>query len=80
MIDAGRLVFDTAASPLLYAAAVFRRGIDLAGAQAVCWGSDFPLRDQADDRAAVEAALSAGPDRDAVLGGNAARFLGLPGR
>lgn len=79
VIDAGRLVFDSAASPLLYAPAVFRRGLDLAGAQAVCWGSDFPLRDQAADRAAVEAALPAGPERDAVLGGNAARFLRLPG-
>ena len=77
IIDAGRLVFDTAASPLLYAPEAARRGIDLAGVAAVCWGSDFPLRDQAQDRSAIEAVLPPGAERDAVLGGNAARFLGL---
>ena len=79
VIEAGRLVFDTAASPLLYGADAVRRGIDLAGVDAVCWGSDFPLRDQATDRAAIEAALPAGVARAAVLGGNAVRFLDLAG-
>lgn len=78
VIDDGRLVFDTAASSLLYGHDAVRRGIDLAGVEAVCWGSDFPLRDQQLDRAAIEAALPPGPERDAVLGGNAARFLDLP--
>ncbi|MGE3858053.1 MAG: amidohydrolase family protein, partial [Dehalococcoidia bacterium] len=78
VIDDGRLVFDTAASPLLYGPDAVRRGIDLAGVEAVCWGSDFPLRDQQLDRAAIEAALPPGAERDAVLGGNAARFLDLP--
>ena len=41
------------------------------------WGSDFPLREQAADRAAVEAAVGDQAQRAAVLGGNAARFLGL---
>ena len=77
IIDAGRLVFDTAASPLLYAPEAVRRGIDLAGMAAVCWGSDFPLRDQAQDRAAIEAVLPPGLERDSVLGGNATRFLAL---
>ncbi|MFA7249796.1 MAG: amidohydrolase family protein [Dehalococcoidia bacterium] len=77
VIDAGRLVFDTAASPLLYASEAIRCGIDLAGVGAVCWGSDFPLREQAQDREAIEAVLPPGAERDAVLGGNAARFLGL---
>ena len=73
----GRLVFDTAASPLLYEARVFRAAIDLVGVDAVLWGSDFPLRSQAADRAAVEAALPDEAERAAVLGGNAARFLAL---
>ncbi len=78
VIEEGRLVFDTAASPLLYGAGAVRQGIDLAGVEAVCWGSDFPLRDQQADRAAIEAVLPPGAERDAVLGGNAARFLDLP--
>ncbi len=83
VIDARRLVFDTAASAFLYGhearepAGAVRRGIDLVGLDAVCWGSDFPLREQSVDRDAIEAALQPGRERDAVLGENAARFLGL---
>ena len=43
----------------------------------MCWGSDFPLRDQAAERAAIESALPYGIEREMVLGGNATRFLGL---
>ena len=77
VIEAGRLVFDTAATPYLYEPTVFARGIDLVGVEHVLWGSDFPLRSQRADRAAVEAALRSDEEREAVLGGNAARFLGL---
>jgi uncharacterized protein len=77
VIEAGRLVVDTAASTYLYDPAVFRLGIELLGRDAVCWGSDFPLRRQDADRAAVEAALPGEEDRAAVLGENATRFLGL---
>ncbi len=76
-IEAGRLVFDTAASAFLYEPRVFESVLNLVGPRAVLWGSDFPLRDQALDRAEVEAALSDGDARAAVLGGNAAAFLGL---
>ncbi len=80
LLDGGRLLFDTAASPLLYEPRVFRAVCDLVGSDLVAWGSDFPLRSQAADRAAVEAALPDLDERAAVLGGNAARFLGLPER
>ena len=73
----GRVAFDSAASPLLYAPEVFERVADLVGGDLALWGSDFPLRDQAADRAAVEAAVGDEAQRAAVLGGNAARFLGL---
>ena len=77
LLDRGRLVFDTAASSLLYEPAVFARVLELAGEECVLWGSDFPLRGQAQDRAAVEAALPDASDRDAVLGANAAHLLNL---
>lgn len=80
LLESGRMLFDTAASPLLYEPRVFRTVCDLAGSELVAWGSDFPLRSQAADRAAVEAALPELEERAAVLGGNAARFLGLPER
>ena len=74
---ARRVLFDSAASAYLYAPEVFRRVIDLVGVEGVAWGSDFPLRPQDVDRAYVEAALPDEGERAAVLGGNAARFLGL---
>jgi len=81
LLSSGRLAFDTAATSLLYDAAVFARAFELVGAEHVLWGSDYPLRDQSADRAAVEAALHAAgagsAAREAVLGGNAARFLSL---
>ena len=77
---AGRVLFDSAASAHLYTPEVFRRVIDLAGLDAVAWGSDFPLRAQDVDRAYVEAALPDPAERAAVLGGNAARFLELAPR
>ncbi|MEE8336946.1 MAG: amidohydrolase family protein [Dehalococcoidia bacterium] len=84
LLDGGRLAFDTAATPLLYETAVFERSFALVGVEHVLWGSDYPLRDQAADRAAVEAAVEAAVGatggaeaREAVLGGNAARFLSL---
>ena len=75
----GRILFDSAASPLLYRTEVFRQVIDLVGVELVMWGSDFPLRDQRADRKAVEAALPDAAERAAVLGGNAARLFALEG-
>lgn len=68
---------DTAASHLLYDQAVYRRVIEAVGVEKVLWGSDFPLTTQAN---ALERTRAAGlTDRElaAVLGGNAARLLGL---
>jgi predicted TIM-barrel fold metal-dependent hydrolase len=77
LLEGGRVLFDTAASPLLYDPRVFRAVADLAGSDLIAWGSDFPLRSQRADRAAVEAAVPDPEERAAILGGNAARFLGL---
>ncbi|MSP22292.1 MAG: amidohydrolase [Dehalococcoidia bacterium] len=76
-IEAGRVLFDTAASAFLYEPRVFAQVLALVGPRAVAWGSDFPLRPQQVDRAEVEAALANDDARTAVLGANAAAFLGL---
>jgi len=81
-IDQSRILFDTAASHYLYRPEVFSLAIDLVGAEAIAWGSDFPLRRQAVDLTALQSALAeAGRDEptfNLIAGGNAARFLGLP--
>lgn len=82
------VVYDTAASPLLYHHDIFRSVADLVGADRILYGSDYPLRlypaqsKTAEMRRFVEsirrdACLEAG-EVAAILGGNARRFLPLP--
>lgn len=74
--------YDTAASPLLYPANVWSQAVPVLGAERVLFGSDFPLNLY--PRVAVEAemgrfvaeARAAGIGAE-VLGGNAARLLGI---
>jgi len=83
VIEAGRLAFDTAATRFLYEPRAFELGAGLAGPEAVMWGSDFPLRPQKTDREELERAVEDAALRRALLGDNAARFLGIdppPGR
>jgi uncharacterized protein len=77
VVASGRLLFDTAATRHLYRPEVFARANDLAGTGAIAWGSDFPLRSQAVDLAEAREAIADERAREAILGGNAARFLGL---
>ena len=77
ILNERRLLFDSAASKYLYEPSVFTAVADLAGAEHVAWGSDYPLREMAADRADAEAATGDGALRKAVLGKNAARFLGI---
>ena len=73
----GNIWFDTAATTLLYAPAIYRAVIDLVGAERVLFGSDFPLlgpRRQL--RALADAPLTA-EERALIAGDNAARLLGL---
>lgn len=74
---ADRMLFDTAATRFLYDPAIFETVFALVGERAVAWGSDFPLRPQDADRRLLEQAVTDAEARAAVLGGNAARFLGL---
>lgn len=42
--DLQNVYYDTAASPLLYDATVYRRVVDAVGAKKILFGSDYPLR------------------------------------
>lgn len=72
--------YDTAAAPYLYKPSAYRRFADLAGAERLLFGSDYPLlgldRYRVDlDRAGLDAR-----ETGAILGGNLARLLGLEER
>jgi predicted TIM-barrel fold metal-dependent hydrolase len=82
------LSYDTAASPLIYSPVVASEMLARFGAERVLFGSDYPLflypnapEQPSSMRAFVDEFRTAQlPDdvRAAVLGGNAARMLGLP--
>jgi uncharacterized protein len=68
---------DTAATSLLYDESIYGTVSDLVGATQVLFGSDYPLLSQKRSRARIEA-VGLAPDKQAlILGGNAARLLGL---
>lgn len=80
--------YDSAASALLYDPAVYRRVIDIVGAERVLWGTDYPLLTHPRltreatflhdlDEARGPAAALTPAELDLVLGGNAARLLRL---
>ena len=69
--------FDTAASPLLYRPDVFDAVAGLVGAEKILFGTDYPLIPQRRLVRQVEQSRLDAPARQAILGGNAARLLGI---
>ncbi|GAC1340897.1 MAG: hypothetical protein NVSMB29_10500 [Candidatus Dormibacteria bacterium] len=72
-----RLWFDTAAQPYLYEPAVYRTLVDLVGADRLLYGSDHPLLSRGSYQTALDAAGLSREQKEAILGGNAARLLAL---
>jgi predicted TIM-barrel fold metal-dependent hydrolase len=70
--------FDTAATSLLYNPEVYADVTRLTGARSILFGSDYPLLSQKRSRERIAASGLPVGDVAAVLGGNAARLLGLP--
>ncbi|MEN8791950.1 MAG: amidohydrolase family protein [Lentimonas sp.] len=78
--------YDTAASPLLYDASIFRSVLDLVGVDKILYGSDFPLRvyPRKQKRAQMQHFLDAILDEaglsetelEAIFSGNFQRLLG----
>ncbi len=69
--------FDTAASTFLYRPEVFDAVAGLVGADKILFGTDYPLIPQRRLVQQVERSGLDAPAREAILGGNAARLLGL---
>jgi hypothetical protein len=72
-----RTLFDTAASSLLYSPEVYARGVELAGAEHVLFGSDFPLLPQEHALADLRAAPLDAAALALIEGENARRLLRL---
>ncbi|HIM38111.1 MAG TPA: amidohydrolase [Dehalococcoidia bacterium] len=69
--------FDTAVSPFLYRPQVVRTVVDLIGPDRILFGTDFPLIQPKRLLGYVEGAGLEQAAHDAILGGNAAKLLGL---
>jgi predicted TIM-barrel fold metal-dependent hydrolase len=67
--------FDTAASPYLYDAAVYRLAIELVGVEKILFGSDFPLLSPARYFDEMQAAGLAADEMQRICGLNAAALF-----
>lgn len=72
-----KVYFDTAASPYLYRPQIYKVAIDIMGPERILFGSDFPLLPPSRYRQELEEAGVAPAAQELILGGNAARLLGL---
>ncbi len=69
--------FDTAASPYLYDADVYRLAIQLVGVEKILFGSDFPLLPPARYYDEMKAAGLSEDEMQQICGGNAAELFNL---
>lgn len=72
-----RVYYDSAASPFLYTPAVYGAVANLAGKDKVLFGSDYPLISQKRQLDEINALEMDGADKELLLGGNAAKLLGI---
>lgn len=68
------VVYDTAAVPYLYNPEVYNTSVGITGEDRILFGSDFPLLNISMYESVIRERLSEGA-ADAVLGGNADRFI-----
>jgi predicted TIM-barrel fold metal-dependent hydrolase len=69
--------FDTAASPFLYRPEIYRQVCQLAGAEKIIFGSDFPVMAPGRILKEIAAAGLSEEEKSYILSGNARRLLGL---
>ena len=69
--------FDTAASPYLYSPDIYNRVIELAGADKILFGSDYPLLRPGRLLREIDSLGLADRDRNRILAENAGKLLGI---
>jgi len=72
-----KVKFDTAASPFLYSPQIYRKAIDVVGADAVVFGTDYPLIGQARSLREVKNLNLPGEIAEQILFRNARDLLGI---
>lgn len=69
--------FDTAATPFLYKAQIFRQVADIVGSDKILFGSDYPLLSPRRIIDQIESVKLSREDRAKILGGNAQKLLSI---
>jgi len=69
--------FDTAATPFLYKAQIFKQVADITGSDKILFGSDYPLLSPRRIIDQIESVKLSQKDRVKILGGNAQRLLSI---
>jgi predicted TIM-barrel fold metal-dependent hydrolase len=67
--------FDTAASPYLYAPAIYKTAVEIVGTEKILFGSDYPLLAPQRYFKEMDAGGLSEADKKAICGGNAAALL-----
>jgi predicted TIM-barrel fold metal-dependent hydrolase len=71
--------FDSAASPFLYVADIYRRVSELVGADKILFGTDYPLLRQGRLLREIDSLNLPPETKEQILAGNARRLLGIAG-
>jgi hypothetical protein len=72
--------FDTAASPFLYTAEIYKQVIQLAGARKILFGSDYPVLPPGRLIKEIKTLRLPKEAENLILSGNARRLLGIRGK
>jgi predicted TIM-barrel fold metal-dependent hydrolase len=71
------VLYDTAASPFLYSSKIYQQVIELAGAESILFGTDYPLLSQTRILKEIQGLSLPKKVEEQILSGNAQRYFGI---
>jgi predicted TIM-barrel fold metal-dependent hydrolase len=71
------VLYDTAASPFLYSSKIYQQVIELAGAESILFGTDYPLLSQTRILKEIQGLSLPKKEEEQIISGNAQRYFGI---
>lgn len=69
--------YDTAATPYIYSSKIYSTAVEIAGADKIVFGSDYPLLGVGRYKSSIEGEIDSPEEREKIFSGNACRILGI---